>query len=204
MKLLPSRKVCEILGIHSNTLRRWADEGKIKHIKTEVGQRLYDVNSFIGDKSEKTRICYCRVSSHKQKDDLERQVAFMRNRYPNHTIITDIGSGLNFKRKGLISLLESACKGDVREIVVAHKDRLARFGCDLIRWLIEHNGGKVVVLNDVSQSPQQELAQDLLAIINVFSCRMHGLRKYKSEIQKDTGISNEGARVNTEAVDGNG
>jgi predicted site-specific integrase-resolvase len=203
MKLLPSRKACEILGIHSNTLRRWADEGRIKHIKTEAKQRLYDVESFLGDKSEKIRICYCRVSSRKQQDDLERQITFIRTRYPEHTIITDIGSGLNFKRKGFIALLESICKGDIAEVVVAHKDRLARFGYDLVKWFVEHYGGKLVVLNDVSQSPQQELVNDLLAIITVFSCRMHGLRKYKFEIKKDSDISNNRTEEPVKTMDGN-
>jgi len=185
MKFVPSRKAREILGVHENTLRRWADEGKIRHIKTEAGQRLYDTDSFVGIHSAKRRICYCRVSSYKQKDDLERQIAFMHGRCPEHEIITDIGSGLNFRRKGFISLLESVCRGDVAEIVVAHKDRLCRFGFELVSWLAGHHGGKLVVLNDVSQSPQSELVGDLLAVITLFSYRMHGLRKYRAEIKED-------------------
>ncbi|OQX24301.1 MAG: DNA invertase [Desulfobacteraceae bacterium IS3] len=189
MKFMPSRKAREILGVHENTLRRWANEGKIRHIKTEAGQRLYDTDSFVGIHSAKRKVCYCRVSSHKQKDDLERQSAFMSGRCPGYEIITDIGSGLNFRRKGLLALLESVCGGDVSEVVVAHKDRLCRFGFDLVRWLIEYHGGKLVVLDNESQSPQSELVNDLLAIITVFSCRMHGLRKYRAEIKEDKTLS---------------
>jgi len=189
MKFIPSRKAREILGVHENTLRRWANEGKIRHIKTAAGQRLYDTDSFVGKYSEKRKVCYCRVSSYKQRDDLERQVIFMSGRCPGYEIVTDIGSGLNFRRKGLLALLESVCSGTVGEIAVAHRDRLARFGFDLISWLVGHHGGKIVVLDDVSQSPQSELVADLLAIIAIFSYRMHGLRKYKPEIRKDKDLS---------------
>jgi predicted site-specific integrase-resolvase len=185
MGFLPSRKAEEALGVSANTLRSWADAGKIKHIKTPFGQRLYDVESFIGAGHQGRQICYCRVSSYKQKDDLERQVEFMRTRYPEHEIIRDIGSGLNFKRKGLKTLLESAIKGDVRQVVVAHKDRLSRFGNELIKWLIESHGGELLVLDEIKQSPEQELTRDLLTILHVFSCRLHGLRSYGNAIKKD-------------------
>jgi predicted site-specific integrase-resolvase len=178
-----------MLGVHPNTLRNWANNGKINFIRSVGGYRLYDVNSFIRKGDTKRRICYCRVSSKKQKDDLERQVAFMRNRFPEYEIIEDIGSGLNFRRKGLIALLESADSGDVGEIVVAHKDRLSRFGFDLIRWFIERHGGKIMVLDESGLSPQQELVNDILSIIHVFSCRIHGLRKYSSKIKEDKDIS---------------
>lgn len=105
MRYLPSRKAAEALGVHPNTLRRWANAGKIGYIKTDSGQRRYDVDSYVGHAAPLAGVCYCRVSSYKQKDDLERQVAFMRERYPDSEIIRDIGSGLNFKRKGLRALL---------------------------------------------------------------------------------------------------
>jgi len=185
---ISSKKASKILGTHPNTLRKWADEGKIKHIRTPSNRRMYDVESFING-SGKKRFCYCRVSSTKQKDDLGRQVEFMRQRYPQHSIIEDVGSGLNFKRKGLLTLLDSVCGREVEEVVVAHRDRLSRFGFELIKWLIEKNGGKLLVLNDVSQSPQAELVADLMSIIHVFSCRLHGLRKYSSKIKKDQDLS---------------
>lgn len=182
---IASRKACEILGIHANTLRNWAKNGKIKHIVTEAGQRRYDIKSYLGEASKCETICYCRVSSYKQKDDLDRQVEFMQERYPSAEIVKDIGSGINCKRKGLKTILERAMSGDKLKIVVAYKDRLARFGFDLIKYIIERNGGELLVLNQIVFSPEEELTRDLLNILHVFSCRMHGLRNYKKQINKD-------------------
>jgi putative resolvase len=186
---LTSKQTTKVLGVHANTLRRWASQGKIKFIFTPAHQRLYDVDDFLGHNSAKRRICYCRVSSSKQRDDLERQVNFMQEKFPQHELITDIGSGLNFKRKGFRSILESICSGMVSEVVVAHRDRLCRFGTDLIRHILEYFGGKLVVLNETKCSPQEELVQDLLSIITVFSCRVHGLRKYKRVLKEDQVLS---------------
>ena len=96
----------------------------------------------------------------------------------------DIGSGLNFKRKGLKTILERAMSGAHITLVVAHRDRLARFGIDLIRQVLEQNNGKLVVLDKTFLSPEQELANDLLNIVHVFSARMHGLRSYKKQINQ--------------------
>lgn len=175
----PSRIAARRLGVHPNTLRRWADEGKIPFIKSASGQRRYDVDAFLGQSTEPGLVCYCRVSSPKQRDDLDRQVEFMRQKYPQAEVIKDIGSGLSFKRKGLRSLLERLRGGAKLTLVVAHKDRLARFGFDLIKYLVEQNGGELVVLNQTVFSPEQELVHDITSIIHVFSCRLHGLRKYK-------------------------
>ncbi|RKZ61746.1 MAG: IS607 family transposase [Candidatus Parabeggiatoa sp. nov. 2] len=113
-------------------------------------------------------ICYCRVSSPKQRDDLARQVEFMRARYPEAEIVKNIVRYLNYKRKGLKSLLGRAMRGDKLEVVVAHKDRLARFGFELIEWVIQQNAGKIVVLKQTNLSPEQELTNDLLSILHVF------------------------------------
>ena len=185
-KLVPSRAAENILGVHANTLRNWAKDGKIKYITTQAGQRRYDVQDFLGKRSEAIKLAYCRVSSPKQRDDLERQVAHMREHFPNHEVVKDIGSGLNYKRKGLKSILGRVLAGDKLEIVVAHRDRLTRFGFDLIDHLVQSNGGKIMVLSQSSTySPEQELTQDLLTILHVFSCRMHGLRKYRDKIKED-------------------
>jgi predicted site-specific integrase-resolvase len=198
MRYLPSRKAAEALGVHPNTLRRWADAGKIEHIKTESGQRRYDVDSYVGHRSQPVGICYCRVSSYKQKDDLERQVAFMQEQHPRYEIVRDIGSGLNFKRKGLRSLLERLLQGDKLRVMVAHKDRLARFGFECIQFLVEQNGGEIVVLDQSHLSPERELTEDLLAILNVFSCRMHGRRNYKGK--KGQAISDDGIEKDLQAM----
>jgi putative resolvase len=187
---IPLRKAVQELGMHPNTLRKYADEGKIPSIKNAAGQRLYDVQCYIRGALPATLICYCRVSSAKQRDDLERQIAVMRERYPDAEIVKDIGSGLNFKRKGLRAILLRLLAGDKLTLVVAHRDRLARFGFELIQYLVEQNGGTVVVLDQTVHSPTTELTQDLLTILTVFSCRMHGLRKYRTQIQEDTLLTN--------------
>jgi putative resolvase len=194
MKYYPSREASSILGVHPDSLRKWADNGEINCIRTKSGQRRYDVDGYIGKSTTSTTICYCRVSSHKQQDDLERQVEFLRNQYPTAEFVKDIGSGLNFKRKGLKTILERAMSGTHITLVVAHRDRLARFGIDLIRQVIEQNGGKLVVLEETLLSPKQELTNDLLNIVHVFSTRMHGLRGYKKQIHQivtDSGATSE-------------
>ncbi|MBW2037034.1 MAG: IS607 family transposase [Deltaproteobacteria bacterium] len=184
MAYVNTREAVRSLGVHPNTLRSWANAGKIKHIKTPSGQRRYNIDAFLGERREAATVCYCRVSSYKQKDDLERQVKFMRERFPDATIVKDIGSGINFKRRGLLSILDQAMRGDRIRLISAHRDRLCRFGFDLIKWIIEHSNGEVLVLDQTNLSPEQELTNDLLTILHVFSCRMHGLRSYKNKIAK--------------------
>lgn len=179
-----TREAKKVINVTNDTLRRWADSGKIPSIKTPTGQRLYDIRKFLSVKEEdgKQKICYCRVSSANQKDDLQRQVLFMSEKFPNHRIITDIGSGINFRRKGLCSLLDMVSKGVVSEVVVAYRDRLCRFAFELLERVFFNNGADIVVLNkSVESSENGELAEDLLAIINVFNCRVNGKRKYKKD-----------------------
>ena len=158
MAHLPSRKAAAILGLHPNTLRSYANRGKIPHYRNAAGQRLYDVDSYLQGNQENNQeaetVCYCRVSSHQQKDDLQRQVQFMQERFPDANIVTDVGGGLNFQRKGLVSLLERLHRGDKLRIVVAHRDRLARFGFELIQWMAEQNGGEILVLDNTDHSPR--------------------------------------------------
>ena len=178
-----------MLGLHPQTLRRYADQGKIPHYRNSAGQRLYDVDAYLRGAAKSTIVCYCRVSSAKQRADLSRQVAHMRERYPDAEIISDVGGGLNWKRPGLLSILERLHQGDKLQVVVAHRDRLARFGFELIEWLAQQNGGAVVVLDQSDASPESELTEDLLAILHTFSCRMHGLRRYRTAIEQDQGLS---------------
>jgi predicted site-specific integrase-resolvase len=184
MKYLPSREASKILGLHPNTLRTYADNGTIEFYKTESGQRRYNVEAYLGLQKHSTTLCYCRVSSPKQRGDLERQIEFMQSKYPDAKIIKDIGSGLNYKRRGLKTILERAMQGEKLEVVVAHKDRLARFGFELIEWIIKQSGGRIMVLNKTNLSPEQELTNDLLNILHVFSYRMHGLRNYKKQVSQ--------------------
>jgi putative resolvase len=182
MKYYTSREASKILGVHPNTLRKWADNGEIESIRTVSGQRRYCLDKYLQATNSDRVVCYCRVSSSKQRDDLARQVEYMQANYPEAEIIKDIGSGLNFKRRGLKAILERAMSGERITLVVAYRDRLARFGHELIKQVIERSSGKLVVLNEMSLSPTDELTRDLLSIIHVFSCRLHGLRNYKKQI----------------------
>lgn len=194
---ITSKNACEHFGIHANTLRKWADDGKISHIRSPSGQRLYDVSS-VGKKIDtRTKICYARVSSASQKEDLERQVLFLKQKYPDYEVVTDVGSGLNFKRKGFRRVLESVLSNSVSEIVVAHRDRLCRFGFELVQWICDKSYTKLVVLEQTSLSPTEELTKDLLSIIHVFSCRLYGLRKYSSSIKKDKDLPDSKPKENS-------
>ncbi len=180
------KEACKFFGVSTSTLRRWDKQNKIKTIKTPSNYRRYDISSVKQTKNKnsivmsKKKMCYCRVSSKKQMDDLERQKDYLKSKYPNHEIISDIGSGINWKRKGLLSILEQSNNGLIEEVVVAHKDRLARFAFELIQWLLEKNGCKLVVLNEPI-SEEEKLTDDILSIIHIFSCRKMGMRKYKKD-----------------------
>jgi putative resolvase len=183
--LLRPKDVCRILNVSHTTLIEWDKRGKLQCMRTKGGHRRYapsSVFSHLSNQAEdppRENVCYARVSSHSQKEDLDRQAATLRNQFPHHRIITDIGSGLNFKRKGLCALLELAMRGTLGEVVVTHKDRLCRFGFDLVENIITGcSKGRIVVLNSSPASPHEELTQDLLSIITVFSARMYGLRSH--------------------------
>jgi len=188
MAYIPLRKAVEFLGLHPHTLRKYASFGKIKSLKNEAGQRLYDVESYQRSATRTTTICYCRVSSAKPRDELDRQIAYMQSLYPKAEIIQDIGSGLNFKRKGLQSLLVRLMRGDQLTIIVACRDRLCRFGFELFEFMAQQNGGEIVVLSNPVHCRETELTADLLSILHVFSCRMHGLRSKAAKIKKDPNI----------------
>lgn len=204
---VPPRVAAARLGVNTKTLERWFEEGKIEGVLTKGGQRRYNLDSIIPpgltEQPPRKTILYARVSSRAQKADLEQQVQFLKSRYPSAEIITDIGSGLNFKRKGLQALLESILSNDVGLVVVAHKDRLCRFGFDLISWLASRSKTEILVLNQTNLSPEKEMCEDVLAIIHTFSCRLYGLRKYKKQIREDSelpSISVQGISGDLETV----
>jgi predicted site-specific integrase-resolvase len=134
-----SRNACEIFGVTGNTIRRWTDSNKITYKRTPSNQRVYFISTTINQSKNtkietKQNVIYCRVSSSKQKDDLERQCLYLSSKYPDYKIIKDIGSGLNYKRPGLLKLLEMSNKQKLNEVVISSKDRLCRFGFELIEW----------------------------------------------------------------------
>jgi predicted site-specific integrase-resolvase len=183
-------EAAKTLGVSTQTLRNWDKAGKIKVIRTPTGLRRYDLSSIVGA-VQGTTIIYARVSSYKQREDLDRQADYLQSLYPEAEIIKEIGSGLNYKRQKLKAVLERVMSGDVQHIVVAHKDRLARFGFDLFQFICESNNCELVVCNNTSLSPEREMVEDILAIVHVFSCRLYGLRKYKKQIKEDQSLSAE-------------
>ena len=130
-------------------------------------------------------IGYARVSSKKQSDDLERQVnnikEYLSNNYETFDIITDIGSGINYNKPGLLKLIEKINKKEVDLIVVLYKDRLLRFGFELVKYFAELNNVKIEVLDKIDKNQDQELVEDLVQIITVFSCKIQGKRKSKTK-----------------------
>lgn len=183
------------LGVTTQTLRNWEKEGKLKPAKvTDGGTRYYSeyqYNHYVGNTVEKKRITigYCRVSSHGQKDDLERQIdnvkTYMYAKGYQFEIVTDIGSGINYKKKGLQYIINKVLNGEVDKIVVLYKDRLIRFGYELIEYICEKNGTCVEIIDNTEKTEQEELVEDLVQIITVFSCKLQGkrVRKTKEIIQ---------------------
>jgi predicted site-specific integrase-resolvase len=187
LNYVPRKKVLETLGIHYQTLYNLVKRKEIESIK--IGRvSVYNLDKYIKDNNilinNKEKICYCRVSSQKQKEDLERQINLMKKLYPNYRVISDIGSGLNFKRKGLQELINLAIKNQIDEVVVAYKDRLARFGFELIENIIKtHSHGSIKILNKSEEkTPSEELTEDIIAIMNVYVAKVNGLRKYEKNL----------------------
>jgi len=197
-KYVSKRDALKQLGISSLTLLKMAKNNTIEYIKTNGGHRKYNINKYINDNkikiekeqlkditesnnTDKINICYVRVSTYGQKDDLERQKIYMTEKYPNYELIEDIGSGINFNRKGLRKIINLAIKGKINILVVAYKDRLTRFGFDLIEDLIiDYSEGKIIVVNNKEdKEPKEELVDDVLQILNVYTAKLNGMRKYK-------------------------
>ena len=195
------KKASELIGVHQRTLMNWDRKGLIETMRTPGNQRLYNVkkymenNKFKCDNSniikgcdfnieeikERIDICYIRVSTYAQKDDLERQCIYMKQKYPDLKIIEDVGSGINFKRKGLLKIIDLIKEEKINKLIVAHKDRLARFGYDLIEYMIKtFSNGEIIIINQKDEiEPEEEMVKDVLQIMNVFTAKMNGYRKYK-------------------------
>lgn len=191
-RFVKEREIKKLMGVSGWALRSWADSGKIKSIRTPGGQRLYEVPDLGDDPPAvsplrpKRGAVYARVSSHKQQDDLHRQIAFLSAKYPDHVVVSDIASGINWKRKGLRTLLELADAGDIGEVVVAARDRLCRFAFEFVEHVLGTRGVKVTVLDSSADTTEeQELADDLLGIVQVFCCRKNGRRRYSAADKKD-------------------
>ena len=189
-------KFAKLINKHVRTLQRWDNEGIYKPAKyTPKGRKQYSHEQyleFINNQSpivnEKQTIIYCRVSSFNQKEDLKSQISFIEEYCLNNQIhidevYSDIGSGLNYKRKNFIKLVNEITKNKIKKLIITHKDRLVRFGFELIEELCIENNVELIVINDEKVSPQEEMVNDLMSIIHVFSSRLYGLRTYKNKIK---------------------
>lgn len=189
------KKAMEILGVSAPTLHRYDKLGKIDTFRTPGNKRMYNVNKFLNlvkpeqkDKpvEPKMKICYCRVSTSEQRENLDKQIKYMEEKYPDYEIISDIGSGLNFKRDGLRKIIKLAIENKVDKVVVVYKDRLCRFGFDLIQHILEEYSSAQILIDNVEElSPQEELVKDILYIMNIFTAKINGMRKYGNKKEID-------------------
>ena len=182
-------KFSKIVGVTPQTLRNWDKTGKLKpHHTTQSGYRYYSedqLKQVLNIKLKtKTIIGYCRVSSPKQKDDLERQIEnvkmYLLAQGKPFEIISDVGSGINCKRKGLLELIDRINKNEVEKIVVLYKDRLSRFGFELIEYVAALHGCEIEIIDNTQKTEQEELVEDLVQIITVFNCKLQGKRAHKA------------------------
>jgi putative resolvase len=187
MKKLTIAEAAKLKGVSASTLRRWEAEGKLIPERTANGHRRYDLAHLMGLKSDGAlTVAYARVSSHDQKDDLDRQKQVLELFCASHgwpfQIIDDVGSGVNCSKRGLQRLIRTIADNQVERLVLTHKDRLLRFGSELILTLCEHFGTEVVIINRTEDaSCDEDLAKDMLEIITVFSARLYESRNPKNK-----------------------
>ena len=191
-RLISINQASQQLGVSISTLRRWDETGVLVAERTPKGHRRYDISKInpnllhgLGDKDRKT-IAYARVSSHDQKEDLHRQIQVLEmycaKQGWTYEIINDLGSGMNYHKKGLKQLLDGILDNQIGRLVLTHKDRLLRFGAELIFALCEARNVEIVIINQgENPSFEEELAQDVLEIITVFSARLYGSRSKKNK-----------------------
>ncbi len=187
-RYLTIAEAAAIKGVSPDTLRRWEKEGKIRSVRTEGGHRRFLASDLIkteeGD--SKLTVCYARVSTREKKNDLETQASVLQGYseaqgWKNITVIKDFGSGLNYKKRGLRKLIELIESELVERLVLTHKDRLLRFGSELIFALCELHGVSITVINRKEDTTfEEDLVQDVLEIITVFSARLYGSRSKKN------------------------
>ena len=193
----------EKIGVSISTLQRWDRTNVLKSRRTPTNQRYYtdeDLNKVLNleaeTKSERKNVGYCRVSTQGQKKNLENQKEFVSVYSLSHGVIldeiyTDIDSGLNYKRENWNKLLKQVETNEIDKIYITYKDRFVRFGYEWFEDFCAAHGAEIIVLNQTQTSPEEELTDDLLYILHIFSERNYGLRKYKTEINKELKGINE-------------
>lgn len=188
MKYLSPQQVYAQFGYHPRTLVDWADQGKIEYVKSPGGHRRYPISAFetqIGQIDARVTVLYARVSTRSQLEALQHQIKYLGEHYPGSELVKDIASGMNWKRKHFLKLMERVAANQVKIIVVAHKDRLCRFGFEFVEWFCNLHDCKIVVLENTKLSPYDELMQDFMSIMHCMSSRLYFLRAYQKKIQSD-------------------
>lgn len=199
--MIKPKEMAKRLNVTVQTLQNWDKKGTLKAHRTPTNRRFYtedQYTKFVGQTTydDRLNVAYARVSTYNQKDDLQDQLAFIRQ-YANANgvildqEITDIGSGLNYKRKKWNQLLNMVMENKINQIFITYQDRFIRFGFDWFENLCKQHGTKIIVINNPSTSPDQELVNDLISIIHVFSCRLYGLRKYKKKLKDDHSLTGD-------------
>lgn len=192
----------ELLGVSVKTLQRWDRDGILKANRTPTDRRYYTYDQYLQFKGIQTEndirdiVIYARVSTRNQKDDLQNQVEFLKQFCNAKGIIVnqcieDFGSGLNYNRKKWNKLLDEVMENKIKTIVISNKDRFIRFGYDWFEKFCEKFNTKIIIVNNETLSPNEELVQDIVSILHVFSRRLYGLRKYKNQIKEDEEIAKE-------------
>ncbi|MEE1078918.1 MAG: IS607 family transposase [Agathobacter sp.] len=194
------KEFAELLNVTVKTLQRWDREKTLVANRTPTNRRYYTYDQYLQfkgigrDTDSRKIVIYTRVSTRNQADDLENQVNFLQQ-YVNakgliaDDIIRDYGSGLNYNRKKWNQLLEEVMENKIKMILVSHKDRFVRFGFDWFEKFCNKFNVEIVVVKNEKLSPHEELVQDIVSILHVFSCRLYGLRKYKKQIEGDEMIA---------------
>ena len=192
----------ELLGVSVKTLQRWDRDGILKANRTPTDRRYYTYDQYLQFKGIQIEndirdtVIYARVSTRNQKDDLQNQVEFLKQFCNAKGIIVnqcieDFGSGLNYNRKKWNKLLDEVMENKIKTIVISNKDRFIRFGYDWFEKFCEKFNTKIIIVNNETLSSNEELVQDIISILHVFSCKLYGLRKYKNQIKEDDEIAKE-------------
>lgn len=192
MELMSIGKFAKKVGVTPTTLRRMHKDGELVPVRVSDGGTRYYSTEQLKDfakntmpEDEKIVIGYCRVSTPSQKDDLENQVnnmkTYMYAKGYSFDIITDVGSGINYKKKGLLELVNKINNREISKIVILYKDRLVRFGYELIEYLCHINGVDIEIIDNSEKSKEEELTDDLIQIITVFANRLYGQRSKKTK-----------------------
>jgi putative resolvase len=194
-----AKEAAEFYSISESNLRKWAREGRIPAERTVAGNFIYliptkeDEEKVAVVETWSKNIIYVRVSSRKQITDLQRQANYLSEKYPGYTIVKDVGSGINYKRKGFQSILDKLFTGDIEKVVVAHQDRWSRFGFDFFQWLFSKFNAVLESVDSPTNANGEDLVGDIMEIFTVFSARYYGKRKYtkkeKSDNPEDSSVS---------------